>query len=336
MTTVSRALNGYDDVSETTRARVIDAAQAAGYRPNPVARRLALGRAEAIGLVLPRSVGDFVDPFFTELLRGMASVFEDANLDLIVTAAPEGPAELRVYRRLVEGRRVDGLIVARTRSHDERIEYLLDQDFPFVCHGRTGSDRPHAYLDMDNEGGFLEATQRLIGLGHRRIALINAPMNLAFAQARLIGYERAHADAGIEIDRTILCESDLNEESGHDIANRLLDFDEPPTAMLCASDFTALGVMRAVKARGLEIGVDVSIIGYDDIPLAQYADPPLTTMHQQIHRGGARVAEMLLARLAGTPPEDLQEVWPPRLVSRATDGPAKPIKTPQEFVEATT
>ena len=335
MTTVSRALNGYADVSESTRARVIDAARTAGYRPNPVARRLALGRAEAIGLVLPRSVGDFVDPFFTELLRGMATVFEDANLDLIVTAAPEGPAELRVYRRLVEGRRVDGLIVARTRSQDERIEYLLDQDFPFVCHGRTEIDRPYAYLDMDNEGGFLAATERLLGLGHRRIALINAPMNLAFAQARFEGYKRAYANAGIEIDPAILCESELNEESGHDIATRLLDLDDPPTAMLCASDFTALGVMRAVKARGLEIGVDVSIIGYDDIPLAQYADPPLTTMHQQIHRAGGRVAEMLLARMAGTPPEELQEVWPPRLVTRATDGPIRPAEPQGQYAEAT-
>ncbi len=321
MTTVSRALNGYEEVSEATRTRVMEAARENGYRPNPVARRLALGRAEAIGVVIPNPPGDFADPFFIELLAGMGSVFEAASLDLIVTAAPEGPAELPVYRRLVEGRRVDGLIVGRTRRHDERIEYLLDRDFPFVVHGRTTTSRPYAYLDMDNAQAFVTATERLIGLGHRRIALINAPAHLAFAAGRHDGYERALGAAAIAVDPSLVVVCDLSEQDGHRIALSLLDLPRPPTGILCANDTTALGAMRAVKSRGLVVGRDVSIIGYDDLPFAGHTDPPLTTMHQPIRPAGARIAEMLRARMSGTPPEELQEVWRPKLLLRGTDGP---------------
>ena len=322
MTTVSRALNGYAEVSEATRARVIQAAEEAGYRPHPVARRLALGRAEAIGVVLPNTFDDLTDPFFSELLRGMTAVVEGANLDLLVTASPAGPAELRAYRRMVEGRRVDGLIVGRTRTHDERIEYLLDQDFPFVCHGRTSTDRPYAYLDVDGEAGFRTLTRRMVDRGHRRIALISPPSTLMFSALRRRGYEAMLEEAGIAVDPALIAEGDLTEQTGYEAAQRLLGLDSPPTAVLCGNDSIAIGAMHAVKAARLRVGHDISVAGYDDLPVARYTEPPLTTLRQPIREAGARIVEMLLARISGTPATALQELWEPQLVARRSDGAA--------------
>ncbi len=325
MTTVSRALNGYADVSESTRARVIDAAREAGYQPNPVARRLALGRAEAIGLVLPNAFGDLMDPFFAELLRGMASVVDKANLDLLVAAAPAGPSELRAYRRLVEGQRVDGLIVGRTRAHDERIEYLLDQDFPFVCHGRTLTDRDYAYLDIDGEAGFRLLTQRMLDFGHRRVGLINPPSSLMFGAMRRRGYEETLREAGLCVDLSLIAEGEMTEETGYDAAQNLLSLADPATALLCGNDSIAVGAMHAVKAAGLQVCQDVSVAGYDDLPISRYTEPALTTLRQPIRDAGARIVEMLLARLSGTPAAELQELWAPTLIERRSDGPA-PIR----------
>lgn len=324
MTTVSRALNGYPDVSEATRARVVEAAREFGYKPHPIARRLASGRAEAVGVVLPLPAGHFSDPFFIELLAGIGKVLSAANLDLLVTSAETGPNELEAYRHLVEGKKVDALIIGRTRRHDERLLYLLDSGIPFVAHGRTETDRAYAWLDMDNEMAFATAAERLIGLGHRRIGLINAPEEFNFAYLRRKGYERALSAAGIGLDPTLVIEGEMTEATGHRMTGRLLDLPEPPTAIICANDMIAIGALRALRKKGLEAGRDVSIIGYDDLPLASYTEPPLTTLNQPIRAAGERIAEMLLELLSGTPVEELRELWPPRLVVRQSDGPCQP------------
>ncbi len=319
-TTVSRALNGYPDVSAATRERVTNAAREVGYSPNPLARRLAKGRLEAVGVIMSVGVGNFGDPFYSEFLAGVAEVFHQADMDLLVVAAPTGEEELSAYRRMVEGRRVDGLIVARTRTKDPRINYLLERNFPFVTFGRSGESAQHAFLDMDNEAGFIQVTERLIDFGHSRIALINAPEDLHFALLRRHGYERALRDAGLECDPELIVEGDRGEVDGHRLAERLLGLDRPPTALLCASDAMALGAMRAVKECGRTVGTDVSIIGYDDLPFAKYTEPPLTTLHQPIRPAGAHVAEMLLSRISGSTIEDLQDLWQPRLIVRESDG----------------
>lgn len=321
LTTVSRALNGHSEVNEKTRARVIKAARELGYSPNSTARRLALGKTDAIGVVLPLPAGHFSDPFFTEVLMGLGEVLHHANLDLILMAAPAGPDELKAYRRLVEGRRVEALVVGRTRRHDERIDYLLDRGFPFITYGRTETDRPYAWFDMDSEEGFFQAARRLIKFGHRHIALINAPEILNFALLRRNGYDRALNAAQIPMNHSLVVEGDLTEAGGYSMATRLLSLPTPPTAILCANDSTAMGALRAIKTHGLVVKRDISIIGFDDLPLASYTDPPLTTLHQPIYSAGSRIAEMLLSLLSGTPVEQLQELWQLKLVARQSDGP---------------
>ncbi|NNG02629.1 MAG: substrate-binding domain-containing protein [Inquilinus sp.] len=321
VTTVSRALNGFPEVKAATRERVIDAAREAGYVPNRLARSLQKGRTEAVGIVLPLPTGHFHDPFFAELLVGLGQRLHEADHDLMVTAAPLGVEEVAAYRRLVEGGRVDAMIVGRTRRRDERIDYLLDRGFPFVAHGRCDADRPYAHLDMDSEHGFREICARLIGLGHRRIALINGPPELNLSRLRAAGYRQALEAAGSRADPDLLACGDMTEQGGHDAATRLLAT-QRPTALVCANDAMAVGALRAAKHAGLSVPGDVSITGYDDLEIARFTQPALTTLRQPVRKAGDKLAEMLLSLLAGAPADSLREIWVPSLVERESDGPA--------------
>ncbi len=290
-----------------------------GYHPNANAQRLRSGRAGAVGVVIPAPSGRADDPFFMRLLTGLGMALARLDLDLIVTAAPPGPEEMKAYRRLVEGRRVEAFILSRTRRRDDRISYLLDQHVPFVAHGRTEERRAYATLDIDGEAAFGEATRRLIDFGHRRIALINAPEGLMFAHHRATGWSAALAAAGIaEGPRRA---APATEENGFRLARELLTLDEPPTALLCGTDRLAVGALHAIAMAGLRAGHDVSVIGYDDLPGSMCANPALTTMDQRLDEAAARLVEMLAALLAGAPAAGLREVWQARLVPRQSDGP---------------
>lgn len=320
VTTVSRALAGYGDVAAATRARVQAEAARIDYRPNQAARRLRRGRSESVGVVLPAGPGQFDDPFFLRMLAAVGPQLAAAGLDLLVTTARPGTDELRAYRHLVDSRKVDGILLARTRMHDERIAYLLDQGMPFVAHGRSsGEARPFAYVDVDGEAVCRAATERLIGFGHRRIGMINAAPSYMFAQHRQAGWRAALAAAGLPAGP--LAHSEPSEENGYRLAAAMLSAPEPPTAILCGTDRLAVGTLYALSAAGLRAGRDVSVIGYDDLPVASYTDPPLTTVAQPLERAARRMVEMLLQLLAGGDTRGLQEIVPARLIERRSDGP---------------
>ncbi len=324
ITTVSRALGGYSDVSERTRERVAQAAAARGYRPNASARRLKTGRSDSIGFLLPMDAGGFSDPFLTELLASIGARLAEADLDLLVSAIPEGKGALATIRRLVEGRKVDGVILPRTLWRDARVDLLMELDVPFVTHGRTIRADAHPWLDIDGRAAFQEATERLLAGGHRRIALINSSSLLAYAGYRHAGYEAALSAAGLAIDADLILEARWAVDMGASETRALLDRVKPPTALLCATDRIAIGALSALAERGLVAGSDVSVIGYDDLPFAAHTSPPLTTMRQPIAAEGRELVEMLLQRIGGAPISQLQRLWRADLIIRATDGPAPP------------
>jgi len=320
VTTVSRALGGFPEVAAVTRARVHAEAERIDYRPNQLARRLRHGRSEAIGLVLPAEAGQFDDPFFLRLLGAVGPALQRAGLDLLVMTARPGAEELRAYRHMIEGRRVDGMLLARTRRDDPRIRYLLDRGAAFVAHGRCEDPRPYAFLDIDGVAACRTATERLIDFGHRRIGLINAAPHYMFAHHREQGWRAALAAA--DLPPGPLRHAEPSEEAGFSLMRALLAERDPPTAVLCATDRLAVGALHAVSGAGLCAGRDISLIGYDDLPMASCTDPPLTTIEQSIFRAGARMVAMLVNLLGGADPATLREVWPARLIPRASDGPA--------------
>ena len=322
ITTVSRALGGHADVSVATRARVESEAARIGYRPNQDARRLRLGRADAVGLILPTGAGRFDDPFFLRLLSAVGPALAAIGLDLLVSAVPPGAAEMAAYRHMVESRRVDGFLVARTRAEDPRLAYLQKTGMPFVAHGRSEAARPYAHVDTDGTAAVALATRRLIGFGHRDIAFINAAGGFNFARQREAGWRSALGAAGLSA--SLLRSAEPHVAGGFAAMHALLRSAVPVTAILCATDRIAVGVLHALSETGLRAGRDVSVIGFDDHAFSAHTDPPLTTISQPVEQAGMRMVAMLVELLAGADPAGLAEIMPALLVARASDGPVGP------------
>jgi LacI family transcriptional regulator len=324
VTTVSRALSGYDDVAEETRLLIVQAAEEMGYHPNVVARRLQKQRTDTLGFVIPTPGPRFSDPFFSELLAGIGNEAAGHDFDLMVsTRPPDTPEEAQAYERLVRERRVDGLILTRTRINDARIAYLLAHEFPFAAFGRAQIDKPYAYVDVDGELGIFEVTQHLVELGHRDIALILSPPDLMFTVYRRAGFCRAIKASNLTLEREWEESADLTERGGYAVASRLLARTPRPTAIVACNDLMAFGAMRAAREQGLHVGQDLSVVGFDDIPLAEHAHPPLTTVRQPIYEIGQRVCHMLAQILTGASwvDEKFQVLFEPELVIRDSTGP---------------
>jgi LacI family transcriptional regulator len=320
ITTVSRALDGYPEVSEETRRRVLAAAAASNYHPNAAARRLRRNKAETVAVTLPTEPGHFGPPVFLDMLGACSERLAEAGLSLMLVPTPRGSREIETCRRLIEGHRADAMIVVRTHRDDERVAYLLECGIPFVTHGRTAHAELHASIDGDGEAAFCDATLLLAGLGHRRIAHIAAPGAYNFAHLRRTGWRLGMQRADLEADAE--AEGEPTENGGYHAACRLLDRPARPSALLCATDSMAIGALRALRERKLAAGRDIAVIGHDNIPAAAFTDPPLSTMEIAAHEVGQRLAALLLRRLGGAEPRDLQEILPIHQVLRATHGPA--------------
>lgn len=318
-TTVSRALNGYPEVNVRTRERVLKAAKEVGYQPNPMARSLALGRTNVIGIIYPLLPTDLGDPMFLDVVAGMSSALEAVNKNLII--APVSPAaEQPSYQQIVRGRRVDGLVVGRTLVRDERIAFLSKAKFPFVAHGRTELNAPYAWFDYDNEAGIRMAMERLLGLGHQRVALISAPLELNFARQRKDSFVAALATAGLAAEPRYLIDNTLDRRSGYQAMQQLLACSPRPTAVIVDNHLSGVGAVRALLDAGVEIGKDMSMIVWGSMA-DTLAGANVTTIDQPDPRkAGAGMAEMLLSLINGTPAAELQELWQPVLQEGATVG----------------
>jgi LacI family transcriptional regulator len=321
ITTVSRALAGYDDVAEATRQRVLQAAEEMGYVPDVTARRLKKGRTDAIGFVIPTSGPRFSDPFFSELLAGIGNKAARHNYDLLVsTQSPDTPEEQAAYRSMVESRLVDGLLVVRTRVRDHRIEYLAKVGFPFVAFGRSDLDVDFPYVDENGAHGLAQVTQHLVDLGHRQVAFIAASPSLMFCVSRRAGLEATLQQNGLTLLPEYVITGDLTQQGGFWAMNQLLDLSNPPTAVIACNDLMALGAISAAQKRGLVVGRDAAITGFDDIPWAEHSHPPLTTLHQPIYDIGRQICDMLVRLIQGEELAERHVLLKPELIVRESSG----------------
>ncbi len=320
ITTVSRALHGYADVSPETREMIVRVAEEMGYTPNLLAQRLQKQRTDTIGFILPTFGPRFSDPFFSEFLAGIGSSATKYGYDILVSTQPPGDKELEVYRRKVTGRQVDGFVVVRTRCQDPRISYLNETSTPFVAFGRTEGDIDYPFVDEDGVMGMKILVEHLVSLGHRRIAYISPPLDYTFARYRLRGVHEALAAAGLAIPEEFLLFGDLTQRSGKARAQQLLALADPPTAIIAGNDLMAFGAMSAAQQLGLRVGGDVAIAGFDDIPMAETSHPPLTTVHQPIYKIGQMLTEMLIKIIQDEPLESRQILLKPQLIVRRSCG----------------
>ena len=320
VTTVSRALGGYDDVAEETKRRILQAAREMGYRPHIIAQSLQRQRTNTVGFIIPTAGPRFSDPYFTEILTGIGNEAAKHEFDLLVSTRAPGAQEREAYERMAGSRRVDGLLVVRTRCHDERIAYLIGSGFPFVAFGRSDLDLDFAYVDVDGTKGLDEATQYLIDLGHRRIAYISAPLDLMFANYRLAGYKRTMERNSLPVREEWIAMGRLTQEDGYREGLKLLDLEPAPTAIIAANDLMALGAISAAQERGLIVGRDLAVVGFDNTPLAEHSHPPLTTVHQPIYDIGKMICRMLIQLIKNDNPVQRQVMLEPTLVIRESSG----------------
>ena len=318
-TTVSRALNGYPEVNSRTREIVLAAAKKVGYRPNPLARSLAVGRTNVLGMIYPLLPSDLGDSVFLSVVNGMSDAVEASKMSLII--APVSPQnEQPSYETMVRGRQVDGLVVGRTKVVDERIAYLTKVGFPFVANGRTRIEAPYAYFDYDNDTGIDLAVSFLLAHGHQRIALLSAPLELHFAYERKESFIRCLAQAGLQADPRYLLDNTFDRRSGYQAMQQLLACSPRPTAVIVDNHLSGVGVVRALMDAGIEIGKEISVIVWGNVEDTLIGINVTTIDQPDLRRAGAKMVEMLQSLLAGTPPERLQEIWQPVLLPGATVG----------------
>lgn len=327
--TVSRALNGYDDISERTKIRVRKMADKIGYVPLAHAQAIRTGRVRALGLIVQMSDHDAHRPFLAEFLLGISQAASDEGWTVSIAAATSDEETIATIQKMVRDRKVDGFILPRTQGDDARVHTLRDMNVPFVMFGRTRNLADCAWFDVLGENAMYDAVQRLHSLGHRRIGFINGGARYNYSDLRVKGFEAAAKALGIETGSDLCATDALTLDAGEEHALKMLRSDNPPTAIVCAIDKAALGAHRAVKKLGLVPGKDVSIIGYDGIPEGEFVSPKLSTYAVDFIASGKRLAAMLIEQARGRPARELQEHVEADFLDRGSVG--KPAATSSEL-----
>jgi LacI family transcriptional regulator len=294
--TVSRVLNDHENVIQPTRDRVLAAIRELSYVPNPSARSLSSNRLHTLGVVTT----DISDYFFSQAIAGAEAEARRRDLFLIIgSLEEEAQGDERAYLRLMLERRVEGLIVAGpTHLESDWLLPPLAHRLPIVAITSELAMPEVSIVDVDNQRGGRDATLHLVEHGHRAVATITGPLEWRSARERLDGYREALRTRGLEED-PMLVENcpDWRLESGREAARRLLQAGRPFTALFAQSDLFALGAMNEIRSYGLKVPDDVSVVGYDDIPVARYLDPPLTTMSQPMRDVGALAVRLVVEQL---------------------------------------
>jgi LacI family transcriptional regulator len=322
--TVSNVINGNMPVRPVMRRRVMDAIRDLGYKPSLLARGLRRNKTSIIGMVIP----DITNPFFPAVVRGVEDVAYQNSYRLVLCNTDNDPAKEESYLRELHSYRVAGLILIP--SVNSQITSLVDTEFgdvPVICLDRQPEDWSSDSVTVDNSEGAFAATNYLIKLGHRLIAMITGSLHLTNAMARLNGFRAAMHNAKLDVDHEYVQEGRFDRQSGFEKMRILLQYRPRPTAVVCGNDLIAIGVLSALRAANLRCPQDISVVGFDDIELAELTDPSLTTVFQPGYQMGARGASLLLKRLRGSSESPQTIVLPTELKVRYS------VSAPQEEPE---
>ncbi|MEN6434593.1 MAG: LacI family DNA-binding transcriptional regulator [Anaerolineaceae bacterium] len=321
-TTVSFVLNNVQGVNirESTRARILKVAKELNYMPNVSGRKLVSGKTNTIGLVLLQSPEQVrADAILINVMMGVEKAATKMGYHVLLKQIDQNTNS---YTQLVRENSVDGIILSGPRKDDSEIVDLFHDGFPVVLMGQLPeTDLPN--VDIDAEAGAFTAVEYLTQLNHKTIAMItNAPLEFTSAQQRAAGYRKALHDAGIEFKPSLLQEGNYTPQSGYEAMNRLLTFHPFPSAVFVASDVVAIGAIQAIHAAGLRIPEDISIIGFDDITLAEYFTPALTTIRLPASELGFAAGEQLLHIIKGEQLETSSIILESKLIVRSSCAPS--------------
>lgn len=319
---VSYALNGRPGVSDETRARIIEVAREIGWRPSTAARALRGGGTATLGLVITREPAILgIEPFFMAFIGGIEQVISEEGYALLLSVTPDQSQEVQTYRDWWFARRVDGLFMTDLMVDDPRLEILKDVGAPSIIVGDPAWAHGAPAVGSDDAGAACAAVERFAQLGHRRIGRIAGPERFVHTRVRGEALDAAAAECGVEIVAQTFTDYSLGE--GSRAFESMLSSDAPPTAIICENDLTALGAVRRAMSMGLDVPGDVSVLAWDDSPLCQLTEPPLSALSRDVSAYGAAAARALLALIKGEdlPGGDWASVA--TLLDRGSLGPAK-------------
>ena len=320
--TVSTVLNQVQGVSisQATRQRVLLAAAELSYKPNSAARMLVRGNTETVGLVVTHPELLSVDGFVPQLLHAIGRVSQQSGYRVLLEVVDQ-KSDPDAFVDLVESARIDGLIVLNPLTEDLRLRALIERDFPIVLLGSVRHPSEHS-VNFSTREAIDKAVGHLVALGHRRIGHVtfSPPGNVA-TDARLAAYRRGLGAHGLVADDRLVAYGSFSAESGYEAMRALLRQPiELPTALLAGNDTIALGVIAAVKDSGLDIPRDMAVIGFDDLPIAAFLRPALTTIRTPAEEQGELAARMMIKLLRGEPIETRRVIVPTTLVIRQSSG----------------
>lgn len=318
--TVSYVLNNKTAlVSEQTRQQVLEIIERMGYTPNVTARNLKASQTRLIGYAWHEAPYDQVNPVLDRFIYFLAQAVEAAGYHLLTFTYPSDNP-LPVYDDLIRTQRVDGFVLASTIAGDQRIPFLLEANFPFVSFGRSNPEWDYTWVDTDGLAGVRQAVNYLTSLGHRRIAMAAWPEESITGNFRLAGYVEGMKRAGLPIHPEYIVRGEHSEQAGRAAFARWCSLppDERPTAVIAITDLVAIGVMNEAEERGLVVGRDLSVIGYDDAPLGQYLRPSLTTLQQPLREISTALIYLLEALLTKTTLPTRHLLLPPQLIVRSS------------------
>lgn len=318
--TVSRVIADSPRISEETKQKVKRAMEQLGYHPNINARNLVSKSTQTIGLVMPSSkdVG-FQNPFFPTVLQGISEGAQEKYYALHMTTGKSEKEILDAVIQMVEGRRVDGVVLLTSRVRDQVISYLRKRKFPFVLIGKPYQDIEEiTHVDNDNIRAMKEATEYLLHLGHRHIAFIGGTRELMVTLDRLDGYEKALQEAGILVKPEYIVHEEFLREGGQEAVRELMALDEPPTALVVADDFMALGVLNTLDELGIQVPQDLSIVSFNNVLLAEMSRPPLTSVDINIFELGYQATKNLILMIENDKEPVKRLIISHRLVERSS------------------
>ena len=314
--TVSRFLNGSSPVATETRRHIERAIQVLGYRPNTIARSLVTKTTHTIALLLP----DITNPFFPDLVKGVQMLADERGYTVLLCSVAGDAAREEAYLEMLSAKQVDGALLVGIVSGRQAIARFAGHGIPIVSLDRN-IDYPSApIVQVNHRKGARTATEHLLALGHRLVAHVCGPIGPRVSYERLAGYREALNEAGIVYDPRLVIAGNFTEEAGYEGIDALVKAATPFTAVFAANDLAAIGATAALKDRGRRVPEDVSVVGFDDIRLAAYTSPALTTIRQPTYEMGRRATEILIDAIhaRATPRRAQQVVFDGELIVRAS------------------
>ena len=317
--TVSRAIANNPKISSATREKVSKIMKDLNYHPNIIARSLANKSTRIIGVIIPGVAETaFQNPFFPEVLRGVSSLAHKFKYNILISSVSNADEEKQTLKQFAQGGIAEGIILLASRVGDPSVEELTKLSFPFVVIGKPENKHEVNWVDNNNFTIGYELTKHFLEQGHRKIAFLGLSSNYIVTLDRLNGYKKALEDKGLPVDERLIIESKFIDDNGYDLMKQLFNRGINPTGVMAGDDLLAFGAMRFINEQGLKVPEDIAVSGFNNVQLANYSSPPLTTVEINPYLLGSKAFELLLAAINSDYKSYNRAIVPAELVIRGS------------------